>query len=155
MMTQNGNSSSNRSYLSIGSNLKICHINIEGISISKSEYLARLMHAEDIDIVTVQETHAGSEENLRRIGTIPGYSFIGLQLRTGHRNIRQSIFLQLPYCRVPYQDHSYDVHSLPVEVDGTIVVNVIQLFMLTISIHITNFGVKNTTMLTKIDSWSG
>jgi hypothetical protein len=47
------------------SNLKICHINIELISISKSEYLARLMHDEDIEIVTVQETHAGSEENLR------------------------------------------------------------------------------------------
>jgi hypothetical protein len=64
------------------SNLKICHINIEGISgisISKSEYLARLMHDEDIDIVTVQATHAGSEENLRRRGTIPRYTLIGLQ----------------------------------------------------------------------------
>jgi hypothetical protein len=69
MMTQNGNSSSNRNFLSLGSNLKICPINIEGISISKSEYLARLMHDKDIDIVTVQETHAGSEENLRRRGT--------------------------------------------------------------------------------------
>jgi hypothetical protein len=52
-------------------NLKICHINIAGISISKSEYLTRLMHDEDIDIVTAQETNAGSEENLRRRGTIP------------------------------------------------------------------------------------
>jgi hypothetical protein len=76
MMTQNGNSnsSSNRNFLSLGSNLKICHINIEGISISKGEYLACILHDEDVDIVTVQETHAGSEENLRRRGTIPGYT---------------------------------------------------------------------------------
>jgi exonuclease III len=75
MMTQNenSNSNSNPSFLSLGSNLKICHINIEGISISKSEYLAHLMHDEDIDIVTVQETHTESEEDLRRRETIPGY----------------------------------------------------------------------------------
>jgi hypothetical protein len=42
-------------------------------------------------------------------------------------------------CCVDYQDHSHDVHTLAVEVDGTIVVN---------------FGVMNTTMLTEIDSWS-
>jgi hypothetical protein len=66
-------------------------------------------------------------------------------------------------CHVLYQDHSHDVHTLAVEVDGTFVVNVykppsagqtsrsnfflIHLFMLAISIHISNFGV--------IDSWSG
>jgi exonuclease III len=61
----------------LGSNLKIYHINIEGISISKSEYLARHMDDEDIDMFTVQETHAESEENLRRRGTIPGYALIG------------------------------------------------------------------------------
>jgi hypothetical protein len=68
----NSNSSSNQSFLSLKSNLKICHINIEEISISKSKYLVRLIHDEDIGIVTVQKTHAGSEENLRRRGTIPG-----------------------------------------------------------------------------------
>jgi hypothetical protein len=35
------------------------------------------MHDEDIDIVTVQKTHAGSEENLRIRVTIPGYTLIG------------------------------------------------------------------------------
>jgi hypothetical protein len=31
----------------------------------------------DIDIVTVQETHAGSEENIHKRGTLPGYTLVG------------------------------------------------------------------------------
>jgi hypothetical protein len=128
MMTQNGNSnsSSNRNFLCLGSNLKICHINIEGISISKSEYLARLMHDEDINIVTVQETHAGSEENLRKRGTIPGYTLIGAVYNNVH-GIATYVKASFSDCRVLYQDHSHDVHTLAVKVDGTIVVNVYKL----------------------------
>jgi hypothetical protein len=115
MMMQNGNSnsSSNRSFLSLGSNLKICHIKIERISILKSEYLARLMHDEDIDIVTVQGTHAGSEENLRRRGIIP-YTLIEAVYSNVHGIATY----------VLYQDHLHDIHTLAVEVNGTIVVNV-------------------------------
>jgi hypothetical protein len=46
------------------------------------------MHDEDIDIVTVQETHAGAEENLRRGGTIPGYTLIRAVYSTRNRNVR-------------------------------------------------------------------
>jgi hypothetical protein len=118
IMTQNGNSnsSSNLSFLSLRSNLKICDINIERISISKSEYPARLMH--DIDIVTVQETHAGSEENLRRRGTLIGAVYSNVHDIATY--VKASFF----NCRVLYQDHSHDVYTLAVEVDGTNVVNV-------------------------------
>jgi endonuclease/exonuclease/phosphatase family metal-dependent hydrolase len=112
--------SSNKSFLSLGSNLKICHINIDGISTSISEYPARLMHDEDIDIVTVQETHA-SEENLRRRGSIPEYILIGAI----YSNVYCITYKASYYnCRTLYQDHSHDVHTLAVEIDGTIVVNV-------------------------------
>jgi exonuclease III len=57
--------------------LKICHNNVEGIFISKSEYLARLMREEKEDIIAVQETHAVSEENLRKRETMSCYVFIG------------------------------------------------------------------------------
>jgi exonuclease III len=50
----------------LGPNLKIFHINVEDISISKSEYLARLMQEGKEDIIVVQETHVVSEENLQR-----------------------------------------------------------------------------------------
>jgi exonuclease III len=102
--------SSNKSFLSLGSNLKICHINIEGVSISKSEYPARLMHDEDIDIVTVQETHA-SEENLRRRGSIPEYTLIGAVYSNVYGITYKAIYYN---CRILYQDHSHDVHTLNV-----------------------------------------
>jgi hypothetical protein len=73
------------------------------------------MHDEDINIVTVQETHAGYEENLRRRGTIPGYTLIGAVTY---------VEASFSNCRVLYQDHSHDVQTLAVEVDGTIVENV-------------------------------
>jgi hypothetical protein len=75
-------------------------------------------------------------------------------------------------CRVFYQDHSHHIHTLAVEVDGTIVVNVYKPpnaswsnVLLKIfphpAIYFGDFnshnqlGVMNTTMLTEIDSWSG
>jgi hypothetical protein len=127
MMTQseNLNSSSNRCFLSLESTLKICHINIEGIFISKSEYLAHLMHDEDIDIVAVQETHAESEENLRRRGTIPGYSLIGAVYSNVH-GIATYVKASFSKFRALYKDHSHNVHTLAVKVDRTIVVNVYQ-----------------------------
>jgi hypothetical protein len=100
------------------------------------------MHDEDINIVTVQETHAGSEENLRRRGTIPGYRFV-LETFTPFHSPKLTVFLfttkvrthllvqattyvgaSFSNCRVLYQDHSHDVHTLALEVDGTIAVNV-------------------------------
>jgi hypothetical protein len=77
----------------------------------KSEYLARLMYDEDIAIVTVQET--GSEENLCRRGIIP-YTLIEAVYSNAHGIATY----------VLYQDHSHDIHTLAVEVNGTIVVNV-------------------------------
>jgi hypothetical protein len=82
------------------------------------------MHVEDIDIGTVQETHAGSKENLRRRGTIPGYTLIGAVYSNVH-SIATFVKASFSNCRrVLYQDHSNDAHNLAFEVDGTIVVNV-------------------------------
>jgi hypothetical protein len=47
----------------VGLNLKICHLNIECISASKSDYLSLLMRElreHEIDIVVIQETHTTS-----------------------------------------------------------------------------------------------
>jgi hypothetical protein len=55
---------------------KLLVFGVKSQDLLNSEYLARLMHDEDIYIITVQETHAGSEENFRRRGTIPGYTLI-------------------------------------------------------------------------------
>jgi exonuclease III len=97
------------------------------------------MHDEDIDIVTVQETHARSEENLRRRGIIYQDILNSGAVYSNLHGIATYVKASFSNCCVDYQDHSHDVHTLAVEVDGTIVVN---------------FGVMNTTMLTEIDPWS-
>jgi hypothetical protein len=81
------------------------------------------MHDEDIYIVTVQETQAGSEENFRRRGTIAGYTLIG-PLYSNVHDIATYVKASFSNCHVIYQDHSHDVHTLAVEVDVTIVVNI-------------------------------
>jgi hypothetical protein len=51
-------------YLPLGTNLTICHINVEGFSSLKSDYLARLM---------LEETHTASAESLSRRGNLTGF----------------------------------------------------------------------------------
>jgi hypothetical protein len=46
----------------VGLNFQICHLNIEGISASKSDYLSRLMREHEIDIVAIQKTQKTSEQ---------------------------------------------------------------------------------------------
>jgi hypothetical protein len=43
--------------LAVELNLKICYLNIEGISASKNDYLSRLMREHEIDIVVNDNTH--------------------------------------------------------------------------------------------------
>jgi hypothetical protein len=72
MMTHNENSSSNLRYLSLGPNLpalprqcrRYFHLEKE-IPCSPNE------REEKVDIIAVRETHAVSEENLRRRGIMP------------------------------------------------------------------------------------
>jgi Endonuclease-reverse transcriptase len=121
MMSNNQNLS--RQFLPLGPSLKICQLNIEGISISKCEYLARLMREEDIDIIAVQETHTASEESLRRRGSIQGYTLIDAIYSNVH-GIATYVKTALSDCRVVFKNHSAGVHTLAIEVDGTVIVNV-------------------------------
>jgi hypothetical protein len=61
----------------VGLNLKICHLNIEGISASKSNYLSRLMREHEIGIVAIQETHTTSDLNLLNRGKLLRFKLIG------------------------------------------------------------------------------
>jgi exonuclease III len=63
-------------FLPLGTNLTIWHINVEGFSSSKSDYLARLILEEKVDVIAVQETHTASEESLRKRGNLTGFGHI-------------------------------------------------------------------------------
>jgi exonuclease III len=106
--------------LPIEPNLRICNLNIEGISASKSEYLARLMRDNEINIIALQETHSTSDTNLMNRGDIPGYKLIGVIHSNGH-GMATYARVSLNNC---YSDCSNNIHVLAVEVSGISIVNV-------------------------------
>lgn len=62
---------------SLGPSLKICQLNIEGISWAKCQVLEKNLRSNDIDVVAIQETHTENTEQLTKRGTIPGYDLLG------------------------------------------------------------------------------
>lgn len=75
--TKTHGSSESQQTRKIGPSVRICQINIEGISRAKSQYLSKLLQDNDIDLVTVQETHVKDEADLASRGKVPGYEILG------------------------------------------------------------------------------
>lgn len=63
----------------IGPSVRICQLNIEGFSKSKSEYLSRILLELNIDVAVIQETHCTDEANLLARGKLIGYNLIAAQ----------------------------------------------------------------------------
>ena len=59
----------------LGPCIKICQLNIEGISRSKCDVLQKVLRPNVAAII--QETHAENEEQLDKRGKIPGYDLVG------------------------------------------------------------------------------
>jgi hypothetical protein len=110
-------------YLPLGTNLTIFHINVEGFSSSKSDYFARLMLEEKVDVIAVQETHTASAESLRSRGNLTGFTLVG-DVYSSVCGIATYIRSDLSNWRILYQDHTNNVHVLAVELDANIIVNV-------------------------------
>lgn len=62
--------------------IRVCHLNIEGISKAKCQYLHKILTENDNDVVTIQETHAENNKQLRSRGQITGYDIIGAKYRS-------------------------------------------------------------------------
>ena len=61
---------------SIGPKLRICQLNIEGISRDKSEFLARIARNNEVDVIVLQETHTANDTQLNARGIVQGYSLV-------------------------------------------------------------------------------
>jgi exonuclease III len=109
--------------LAVGLNLKIYHLNIEGISTSKSDYLSRLMREHEIDIVAIQETHTTSDLNLLNRGKLLGFKLIGA-IHSNVHGIATYVRDNLVDCFLTHSECSNNIHVIAVEVTGVTVVNV-------------------------------
>lgn len=76
-MSQNRNQNNqNNCTRDVGPTLRICQINVEGISCAKSDYLSRLCADENIDVALIQETHTATMEDLNKRGKVEGFEMI-------------------------------------------------------------------------------
>lgn len=57
--------------------VRICLLNIEGISGAKYQSLHKILSQSGINVVTIQEIHTKKDEYLRGRGNITGYNPIG------------------------------------------------------------------------------
>lgn len=64
--------------LNIGTYLRVCHLNIEGISKAKCEILSKIMISNKVDVIALQEIHTTDEANLKKREYIAGYTLIGV-----------------------------------------------------------------------------
>ena len=62
--------------LNLGTNIRICQLNIEGISQAKCCYLSKLACDNNFDVIVLQETHVKDDYNMSIRGMIPGFDLI-------------------------------------------------------------------------------
>jgi hypothetical protein len=106
----------------IGPIIKICQLNIEGISKDKCDYLAKLAKKMEIDVIVLQETHTGTEEQLHSRGLISGYILVD--------HLCSSIYGLATYVRQNLSNYETvekkvvnDVHLIDIKVGDTHIIN--------------------------------
>lgn len=108
---------------SIGPQLTICQLNIEGISRAKSDYLAKILEEHEVDVVVLQETHTGSDEQLLIRGRIPGYKILATQ---HHDQYGIATYIKSDICQytvLPSNDQD-SFFSTSVQLENTVITNV-------------------------------
>jgi len=62
--------------LNISTDLRVCHLNIEGISKAKCEILSKIINNNDVDVIALQETQTVYDSDLKKKGYIARYTLI-------------------------------------------------------------------------------
>lgn len=59
-----------------GNVLRICQLNVEGLSRNKGEILSKILRENKVDVIALQETHTEDDNALWKRGRIPGYKLV-------------------------------------------------------------------------------
>lgn len=107
----------------LGPQLRILQLNIEGISRSKSEYLTRVLEEHKIDVVLIQETHAGSFEDLCRRCKLNGYALAGA---TYHNSYGTATYARkdIENVRLIEESNQNNIFVVTIQISGTVVSNI-------------------------------
>nr|CAI5850760.1 unnamed protein product [Callosobruchus analis] len=107
----------------IGPSLQLCHINVEGISLAKSECLSKLLLDNNVDVVLIQETHASTAEDLNRRGRIHGYELIGA---TYHNSYGVATYVRnnVEHAHLVSINSREEIHNVTIKVDDIFISNI-------------------------------
>lgn len=109
--------------LTLGPSLKICQLNIEGISKDKSDYLSKICIDYGIDVIALQETHTATEEQLRTRGSIDGYHLVDF-LCSGVHGIATYVKDSITNFEKVYAQIISDIYLITIKVSDVHIVNV-------------------------------
>lgn len=107
----------------IGQSVRICQLNIEGISRSKCQYLSKILKENDVDILLIQEAHLENDEQARARANIPGYNIIGITFHAHYGNITYARN-DIENINLVSTSTENDIHSIAVKMGETTIVNI-------------------------------
>lgn len=124
-MQTNPQNGSSKSHLTrnLGSSIRICQLNIEGISKSKSQYLSKFLIDNEIDVAIIQETHTANEQELKQRGTVYGFTIIGATYHRSH-GIATYIRNSIENAELISEDIEFGIHRLVIDLGGMKIINI-------------------------------
>ena len=109
--------------LSLGECLKICSLNVEGISKAKCEVLSRILNDEDVQVLFLQETHTKNNEDIQSRGLIEGFTLVS-SIHSPVHGIATYVRDEIADYETVYCSDNSGVHIIATKICTVTVVNI-------------------------------
>lgn len=106
-----------------GPSIKLCHINIEGSSSEKSEFLSRFGIENNITVIAVQETHINDPADYHTRGRVPGYE-VASYVASPIYGIATYVRSNSPMFTVHHASQEGNIFQIVIEISGMKIINV-------------------------------
>lgn len=107
----------------LGPSIRVCQLNVEGISRAKCDLLHKILIDYDVDVLAIQETHTETEDQLRSRARIPGYELIGA---TYNRSYGTATYIRntIENATLKRASTSNNIHEITIQVGEITVCNI-------------------------------
>lgn len=109
--------------LNLSPSSRILQLNVEGISLAKSDVISKLAEEEDVQVIFLQETHTRTEENLLSRCKVQGFKIVGSICHERY-GIATLIRSEISEFQVVYKDDKDDVEVLTIQLGGLYLTNI-------------------------------
>lgn len=124
MQPQYGNGSrQSQETIDLGPSIRVLQLNIEGISHDKCKHLSRLAKDNNINFITLQETHLSTESELQTRANVRGYKIIAKILS----DVCKSIVLvrdEVSEFKVTSTNNDNNIGTITIELSGLCIISV-------------------------------